>query len=97
LASCKNSSESIPVIHNSSQEVEKNIEIKKLPEYDYSAAGTDEDGNHVNGNINIEGTIGLGTLIRYDAKEIEIVVERSGKQKIIATDLEGYKYNLKIR
>jgi hypothetical protein len=39
--------------------------------------------------------IGLGTLIRNDAKEIEIVVEYIDAYKLIATDLEGYEYNLK--
>lgn len=97
LGSCKNSGESKQVTHHSDAKVKKQIETLELDHYDYSVAGTDEDGNHVNGNINIEGKIGLGTLIRKDAEKIEIVVEWVGKQKLMATDLDGYEYDLRIR
>lgn len=97
MGSCQNSGESIQVAHNSSHEVIKEIETTELSPYGNKFTGTDENGNNVHGNINIEGNIGLGTLIRNDAKEIEIVVEYVNKRKLIATDLEGYEYNLKIK
>jgi hypothetical protein len=97
LSSCENSGKSIQVTHHLSHEVIKEIETTELSEYGNKFTGTDENGNNVHGNINIEGNIGLGTLIRNDAKEIEIVVEYVDKHKLIATDLEGYEYNLKIK
>jgi hypothetical protein len=97
LGSCEKSGESKQVTHHSSYEVIKEIETAELNQYGNKVTGTDENGNNVHGNITIEGSIGLGTLIRNDAKEIEIVVEYVDKHKIMATDLEGYEYNLKIK
>ncbi|CAM3104778.1 hypothetical protein [Flavobacterium frigoris] len=97
LVSCKNRSELVKVPDQSASAVTKKIEPLAIDQYQQRVIGTDENGDNVRGYINIEGEIGLGTLVRKDMKEIEIVVERVGKQKLIATDLEGYKYNLKIK
>lgn len=96
LSSCKNSNESIQITKHSTHEIKKKVDTKELAQYNHAVTGTDENGQNVHGNINIVGEIGLGTLIRNDAKEIEIVVEYIDAYKLIATDLEGYEYNLKI-
>jgi hypothetical protein len=97
LISCKNRSELVKTPDQSTSAVTKKIEPLAIDQYQQRVIGTDENGEIVRGYINIEGEIGLGTLVRNDMKGIEIVVERIGKQKLIATDLEGYKYNLKIK
>ena len=97
LGSCKNPEESKEATHHLPEEVTIKIKTPKLPKYDYKVVGTDENGHHVHGSINIEGKIGLGTLIRSDTKEIEIVVEWIDKHSLMATDLEGYQYTLKFK
>ncbi|PKH68192.1 hypothetical protein CXF59_05205 [Flavobacterium sp. ALD4] len=97
LSSCENSDAALRVTHHSSYEVIKKIETTELSQYGYKVTGTDENGNNVHGNINIEDNIGLGTLIINDAKAIEIVVEYIDKHKLLATDLDGYEYKLKIK
>jgi hypothetical protein len=91
--SSKNSNESIQITKHSTHEIKKKVDTKELAQYNHAVTGTDENRQN-NGNINIVGEIGLGTLIRNDAKE-EIVVEYIDAYKLI-TDLEGYEYNLKI-
>ncbi|MEZ7507141.1 hypothetical protein [Flavobacterium sp. Arc2] len=97
FCSCKNSSESTQLSPKSTYEVEKNKDSLELSQYLQKVIGTDENGDNVHGNINIEGEIGLGTLINKDAIAIEIVVEWNGKNKLLATDSQGYKYNLKVK
>ena len=65
--------------------------------YNHKITGNDEDGNRVNGIINLEGEIGIGSLKKDDDnKEIEIVSEHIHSNKIIATDVNGYQYRLKF-
>jgi len=97
LCSCKNSSESTQLSSKSIYEVEKKNDSSELNQYLQQVTGTDEDGNNVHGKINIEGKIGLGTLINKDTTCIEIVVEWNGKNKLLATDPQGYKYDLKFK
>ncbi len=97
LCSCKNSNESTQLSPKSSYIVEKKKDSLEVSQYLQKVIGTDENGNNVCGNINIEGEIGLGTLINKDAMSIEIVVERKGSNKLLATDLEGYQYHLKAK
>jgi hypothetical protein len=97
LGSCKNLDEPIEVSRESTYEVNKKIEPIELDQYDHQVTGTDENGNKVEGKINIDGKIGLGTLINHDAKEIEIVVEWINERKLVATDPDGYEYKLTIK
>ncbi|SEA97353.1 hypothetical protein SAMN05443667_113161 [Flavobacterium gillisiae] len=97
LSSCKNSSESPQTINHSAFDVKKEIEPSELGQYAQQVTGTDENGNNVHGKINIEGKIGLGTLVKKDTKNIEIVVEWNGINRLLATDSEGYQYNLKLK
>jgi hypothetical protein len=82
LGSCKNPIKSPQTVNHSTFEVKKEIEPSELGKYAQQVTGTDENGNKVHGNINIEGKIGLGTLV---------------KNRLLATDAEGYQYNLKFK
>lgn len=62
-----------------------------------SVNGKDEDGNLVQGKVMIEGKRGLGILTNNHGEKIEIVFEMITHSKIIATDIEGIKYKLKIK
>tara|TARA_R110000868_G_scaffold36900_11_gene130561 strand:- start:4786 stop:5151 length:366 start_codon:yes stop_codon:yes gene_type:complete len=64
--------------------------------YKDHVCGIDEDGNNVQGHITVEGENGIGILIDNKGHETEIVFEILNRKKIIATDIEGFKYNLKI-
>lgn len=97
LGSCKNPIKSPQKINHSTFEVKKEIEPSELGKYAQQVTGTDENGNNVHGKINIEGKIGLGTLVKKDAENIEIVVEWNGINRLLATDAEGYQYNLKLK
>jgi hypothetical protein len=79
----------------------ENKKIKKnlisIPlKYKDHVCGTDEDGNNVQGHITVEGENGIGILIDNKGHETEIVFEILNRKKIIATDIEGFKYKLKM-
>lgn len=62
----------------------------------YNVRGKDEDGNEVFGSIYIEGEVGIGIISGVEENAIEIVAERSGQNSLIATDVKGYEYKLKV-
>lgn len=64
--------------------------------YDHQFTGTDENGEQVNGIINLENEVGIGVLKEKNNNEIEIVSEDINYKEIIATDINGFKYKLKI-
>lgn len=65
-------------------------------EYQYKVSGTDYDHNKVYGQIDLEGQNGIGTLIRNEDTTIEIVIENISHGKLIAIDIDGNKYELKL-
>lgn len=73
---------------------ETKVEILKYKE---KVNGKDEEGNPVHGKIHLEGKNGLGILTNNDGEKIEIVFEMLTRTKIIATDIQGITYNLKIK
>ena len=97
LISCKEKKEPLKIYDQSSFEVVTPIENSKPSQYDYKVVGTDENGDNVHGVINIEGKIGLGNIVRIDATNTEVVAEWVNKNTLLATDLEGYEYTLKIK
>lgn len=64
--------------------------------YDHQFTGTDENGEEVNGVINLEDEIGIGIVKGKNNNEIEIVSEDINYKEIIATDINGIKYKLKV-
>ena len=64
--------------------------------YDHQFTGTDENGEEVNGVINLEDEIGIGIVKGKNNNEIEIVSEDINYKEIIATDINGTKYKLKV-
>lgn len=65
--------------------------------YNKYVSGTDEDGNDVQGRIIIEGKNGIGVLTGKEDSEIEIVIELLNNNKLIGTDIDGFKYKLKFK
>lgn len=64
--------------------------------YDHQFTGTNENGEQVNGIINLENEVGIGILKEKNNNEIEIISEDINYKEIIATDINGLKYKLKI-
>lgn len=65
--------------------------------YDYHISGKDENGEDVSGVINLKTEIGIGVVKKDDdAKEIEIISEHINSRRIIATDMNGFIYKLKL-
>ncbi|MES2241057.1 MAG: hypothetical protein V4497_12440 [Bacteroidota bacterium] len=64
--------------------------------YNYRVTGLDENGNSVNGVINLENEIAIGLLRGSDNTEIEIISEQINANRIIATDINGFEYKLKV-
>lgn len=64
--------------------------------YNHQIKGVDENGKNVNGVINLEDEIGIGVLKGNDNKEIEIISEHINSNGIIATDINGTQYKLKV-
>ncbi len=65
-------------------------------EYKYSVSGIDYDNNKVYGEIDLDGQNGVGTLIRNEDTTVEIVVENISHGKLIAIDIDGNQYHLKL-
>lgn len=65
-------------------------------EYQYKVSGTDYDHNKVYGQIDLEGQTGIGTLIRNEDTQIEIIVEDIDHGNLVAIDMDGNQYNLKF-
>lgn len=69
----------------------------KNKKYDYQITGKDENGKNVKGVINLETEIGIGVVKKEDdTKEIEIISEHISSNRIIATDMNGFQYRLKL-
>lgn len=66
------------------------------PKYNHKINGKDENGNEVKGVVNLEGDIAIGVLKKDDEKEIEIISESINSNRIIATDINGFQYRLKL-
>lgn len=64
--------------------------------YDHQFTGIDENGEEVNGVINLKDEIGIGIVKGKNNNEIEIVSEDINYKEIIATDINGIKYKLKV-
>lgn len=65
--------------------------------YDHQVIGINENGERVNGVINLENEIGIGIIKgNNDTDEIEIISDQINSDKIIATDINGMQYKLKV-
>ncbi|GGA87030.1 hypothetical protein GCM10008015_29650 [Flavobacterium palustre] len=65
--------------------------------YNHRITGKDDSGKNVKGVINLESEIGIGVIKKEDEiTEIEIVSENIYSDKIIATDINGFQYRLKL-
>lgn len=65
--------------------------------YDHQVTGINENGESVNGVINLEHEIGIGIVKgKNDSDEIEIISDQINSNKIIATDINGVQYKLKV-
>jgi len=64
--------------------------------FDHHVTGIDENGEEVNGIINLEDEIAIGILKGKNNNEFEIVSEDINYTEIIATDINGTRYKLKI-
>lgn len=64
--------------------------------YNHKITGKDDNGKNVKGEINLEGEIGIGVIKKEDDDEIEIISEHIDSERIIATDINGFRYKLKI-
>lgn len=98
----KNSVESTALVDNqlSEKKIENEYgggeqELDQDKNY-FKVHGTDEDGNQVSGSVNIEGKVGIGIIHGVEANAIEIVAEHIGHDLLIATDVKGYEYKLKV-
>ncbi|NGY38386.1 hypothetical protein FQU23_012800 [Flavobacterium sp. XN-5] len=94
LISCKKTDDTIKASIHSTFEVNNTVKTTELSQHDYKVVGTDENGENVHGNINIEGKIGVGYLTTTNATNIEVVAEWINKHTLLATDLEGFEYTL---
>ena len=69
----------------------------KNKKFDHEIVGKDENGKLVRGYINIESEIGIGVVKKEDdPNEIEIISEHINSNSIMATDINGYHYKLKL-
>jgi hypothetical protein len=62
--------------------------------YNYDVEGSDESGNNVSGNIDIQGKYGSGTIEDEFGVEKDVDVEWTGYGTLEATDFDGNTYEL---
>jgi len=105
IISCKNENHNKSVSVRKSQIKKYNIANKQQfyyhssnnnRKYDHHVTGTDENGKNVKGIINIENEIAIGILKGNNNTEIEIISDKVKDDKIIASDINGLEYKLKI-
>lgn len=104
FGSCNTESKPNPKSQNQIQDKEKIYPPKKnytysediKSEYQYKVSGFDYDHNKVYGQIDLEGQTGIGTLIRNEDTQIEIIVEDVKHDNLVAIDMDGNQYNLKF-
>ena len=77
-------------------EYEKRTGTSGHYEYTYEVVGTDEQGNEVTGEIEVEGKSGNGVITNSNKEEIPVEVEWSGHGILKAVDEEGNEYELQI-
>ena len=66
-------------------------------QYNYDVIATDADGNELEGNINVEGKYGKGTLTDIEDNEIEILTEWIGYGKLLGKDDNGNEYEIVVK
>ena len=64
--------------------------------YNYDINGSDQDGNNVTGNIDINGKYGTGTITDEDGNEKAVDVEWVNRGALEGTDEDGNSYNLEV-
>jgi hypothetical protein len=77
-------------------EYERSEEALDQDKSSYQVRGTDENGNEVYGSVNIEGKLGIGIIRGVETKRIEVVAERTSRNLLLATDITGYEYKLRV-
>ena len=66
-------------------------------QYNYDVIATDVDGNELEGNINVEGKYGKGTITDLGGSEIEITTEWIGYGKLLGKDEDGNEYEIVVK
>ena len=66
-------------------------------QYNYDVIATDVDGNELEGNINVEGKYGKGTITDLEGNEIEITTEWIGYGKLLGKDEDGNEYEIVVK
>jgi hypothetical protein len=77
-------------------EYEKRTGTSGHYEYTYEVVGTDEHGNEVTGQVEVEGKSGNGVITNSNNEEIPVEVEWSGHGMLKAVDEEGNEYELQV-
>ena len=65
-------------------------------EYNYDVVGTDENGDEVSGNVDMEGKYGTGYINDENDNEVYIEAEWIDNGELEATDDDGNTYNLEV-
>ncbi len=63
-------------------------------EYNYDVDGSDENGNSISGNVDMQGKYGSGTITDDNGEEKDVDVEWTGYGTMEATDDDGNTYEL---
>jgi hypothetical protein len=64
--------------------------------YHYDVSGTDDEGNEVTGEVDMDGQYGNGVVHDSADIEVEVSVEWVGKGELSAEDGEGNVYELEV-
>lgn len=82
------------VSNTTSEIITPKYESTDTLQFERQVYGIDDEGNPVHGRVSIEGTNGIGLLTISQGRTIEVVLDKGKSNRLIATDIEGFKYNL---
>ncbi|HAE78214.1 hypothetical protein JC794_10095 [Morganella morganii] len=64
--------------------------------YNYDVSGTNDNGNSVEGNIDIQGKYGSGVITNTEGEEVDVDVEWDDYGVLVAEDEAGNSYDLEV-
>lgn len=71
-------------------------EDSSIGDYEYSVSGVDENGNYVEGDVEVSQDGGSGTVSDEYGNEKEVDVEWTGNGELEGTDEDGETYDLEV-
>ncbi len=64
--------------------------------YNYDVSGIDDNGDTIEGNIDISGRYGTGVITNTEGEDVDVDVRWDGYGVLVAEDEDGNSYDLEV-